>query len=113
MHLVQMSGKSGPVRLLRGSSQMRKELFIRDCGVLSFTTIYFPSFHHATIVPTFPYIPFEAWAKCALGYKYSQVFKKLEVCCILLALVYFCQFIWPDAKTNNICSKSTAVVLTH
>lgn len=48
--------KTGPVSALCGSTQIREELFIRDCGVLSFTTTYFLSFHHAAIKPTLPRI---------------------------------------------------------
>lgn len=46
--------KSGSASALCGSTQIREELFIRDCGVLSFTTAHFPSFHHAAIEPTLP-----------------------------------------------------------
>lgn len=50
------ANKSGSMSALCGSTQIREELFIRDCGVLSFTTAYFPSFHHAAIEPTLPRI---------------------------------------------------------
>lgn len=50
------AGGPGPVGALGGSNQIREELFRRDCGVLSFTTAHFPSFHHAAIQPTLPWL---------------------------------------------------------
>lgn len=56
--------KSGAAGALCGSTQIREELFTRDCGVLSFTTAHFPSFHHAAIKPNPSWnICCEAWAK--------------------------------------------------
>lgn len=56
--------KSGAAAALCGSTQIREELFTRDCGVLSFTTAHFPSFHHAAIEPNPSWnICCEAWAK--------------------------------------------------
>lgn len=63
--------KSGLVSALCGSTQIREELFIRDCGVLSFTTAYFPSFHHAAIQPTPPRIfPVRPGQKYRFGHQY-------------------------------------------
>lgn len=50
------AGRSDPVRALCGSTQIREELFTRDCGVLSFTAAHFPSFHHAVLYPTLPWL---------------------------------------------------------
>lgn len=72
--------KSGPLSTLCGSTQIREELFIRDCGVLSFTTTYFPSFHHATIVPTRPRIfPVRPGQKPVFGYKYCKCLSNKKI----------------------------------
>lgn len=65
LHLVQMSSKSEPVSSLCRSTQIRGDLFTRDCGVLSFTTIYVS--RHLTIprlqVPEGTAALCQAWAK--------------------------------------------------
>lgn len=89
--------KSGPVSTLCGSTQIREELFIRDCGVLSFTTTYFPSFHHATFVPTHPRIfPPRPGQKHVFGFKYCKYLsdqKKIHLICILChSGLFFAQY---------------------
>lgn len=82
LHLTQVSIKTGPVSALCGSTQIREELFIRDCGVLSFTTTYFPSFHHAAIHPAlariFPVRPGQK-KKHVFGHKHYKCLSNKRV----------------------------------
>lgn len=97
--------KSGSASALCGSTQIREELFIRDCGVLSFTTAHFPSFHHAAIEPTLPGV-----LAVRPGQKYVFADKYYSFLLCLKDALFVCLF-WPQSPNSAVnphwCNKPT------